>query len=63
MHGQIDAASRECFFNFFCEHTLSADLGQSDVSDFVAGGVDDFDFDRVSARAKKRGNVVGLPEC
>ena len=33
-----------------------------DVRDFVAGGVDDFDFDLVSAGAQESGDVVGLPE-
>ena len=65
MNCEIDAASGERFFNFFGENpysALGADFGEGDVSDFVAGGLDDFDFDCVAARAKESGDVVGLPE-
>ena len=62
MHGEIDASSGEGFLDFFGEHSLGADLGQGDVGDFVAGGVDDFDLDFVAAGTEKGGDVVGLPE-
>src|SRR5208282_5913437 len=62
VHGEIDASGGEGFFNFLGKHALGANHGQSDVGDFVAGGVDDFDFDVVAARAQERGNVVGLPQ-
>ena len=62
MHGEIDASGGEGFFDFFGEHALGADHGEGDVGDFVAGGVDDFDFDFVAAGAQERGDVVGLPE-
>ncbi len=60
--GEIDASGGEGFFDFLGEHALGADLGEGDVGDFVAGGVDDFDFDLVSAGAQEGGDVVGLPE-
>ena len=60
--GEIDASSGEGFFNFFGEHALGADLRQRDVGDFVAGGVDDLDFDFVATVAQEGGDVVGLPE-
>ena len=66
MDGQIDAAGGEGFFDLFGENPLpplGADHGEGNVGDFVAGGVDDFDFNFVAARAQKRGDVVGLPEC
>ena len=52
MHGEIDSAGGEGFFDFFGEHALGADLGERDVGDFVASGMDDFDFDFVAARAQ-----------
>src|SRR5579863_3985358 len=67
MHGEIDLAGGEGFFNFFREDpfaksALGADHSQRNVGDLVAGGVDDFDFDFVAAVAQERRNVVGLPE-
>ena len=67
MHGEIDAAGGESFFDLFGENSfaksaLGADHGQGDVGDFVAGGVDDLDFDFMAARAQQRGDVVRLPE-
>ena len=60
--GEIDASGGEGFFNFFREHALGADHGEGYVGDFVAGGVNDFDFDFVATVAQERGDVVGLPE-
>jgi hypothetical protein len=62
MHGEIDAAGGKRLFDFFGEHALGADHGEGNVGDLVAGGVDDFDFHFMAARAQKRGDVVGLPE-
>src|ERR1700676_2129171 len=67
MHGKIDAAGGESVFDFFGENSFSksafrSDLGQRDVGDFVAGGVNDPDFDFVAVGAQQRCNVVGLPE-
>src|ERR1700730_18162151 len=53
--GEIDRASGEALFDFFGEHALGSYLGQSDVGDFIAGGVDDFDLDLVTARTQQRG--------
>ena len=50
------------FFNFLGEHALGADLGESDVGDLVAGGLDDLDFDLVAALREQSGDVIGLPE-
>jgi hypothetical protein len=62
MDGEVDAAGGEGFFYFFREHALRTNFSQSDIGDFVAGGVDDFDFDLVAAGAQEGGDVVGLPE-
>src|SRR5579863_10285647 len=62
VHGEIDAAGGEGFFNFFRKHAFGTDHGKGDVGDFVAGGVNDFNFDFVAAGAQQRGDVVGLPE-
>jgi hypothetical protein len=67
MHGEIDEAGGEGFFDFFREYSfaksaLSADLGQRNIGDLVAGGMNNFNFDFMSARAEQRGDVVGLPE-
>jgi hypothetical protein len=62
MNGQIDTSICERFFNFFREHPFGADHGEGDVGNLVPGGVNDFDFHFVSARAKKCGDVVGLPQ-
>ena len=62
MHRKIDAAFGQRFFNLFGEHALGADLGERDVGDLVAGGLDDLDLDFVSALAQQVGNVVRLPE-
>ncbi len=67
MHGEVDASGGEGFFDFFGEDSFAesgfgADHGERDVGDFVAGGVDDFDFDFMAAGAQEVGDVVGLPQ-
>ena len=62
MHREIDAAGGEGFFNLLGEHSLGSDLGQCDVGNLVAGGVDDFNFDFMPPPAQQRGNVIGLPK-
>ena len=52
--GQIDAALGQRLFDFLGEHALGANLGERDIGDFVAGGLDDFELDFV-ARARKIG--------
>jgi hypothetical protein len=62
MNREINFSGGERFFNLFGEHALGANLGEGDVGDFVAGGVDDFDFDFVVLFEETGGDVVGLPE-
>ena len=62
VHRKIDAPFGERFFNLFGEHALGADLGQRDVGNLVAGGLDDLDLDLMAAFAKQRRDMVGLPE-
>jgi len=67
MHREIDAAGGEGLFDLFGENpfakaALRSDHGQGNVSDLVAGGMDDFNFDFVAAGAQKRGDMVGLPK-
>ena len=59
---EINFPGGQRLFNFFGEHALGADLREGYVGDFVAGGVNDLDFDFVAALAQKGGDVVGLPE-
>ncbi len=47
MHGGIDALVQECFFDFFREQALAADLGEWAVLYLIAGGFDHHDLDRV----------------
>ena len=54
MHGKIDTPRGERLFNLLGEHSFGTDLGERDIGDFVAGGVDDFDFNFVPALAQKR---------
>ena len=61
VHGEIDTAGGEGFFDFLGEHALGADLGEGDAGNFVAGGMNNFNFDFISAGAKQGGDVVGLP--
>src|SRR5579864_4361778 len=62
MNGEVDTPRGKGLFNFFSEHAFGADLGQGNVGDLVAGGMNNFNFDFVAARTEKRGDVVGLPE-
>ncbi len=54
MHGEIDFAGGERFFDFFGEHALGANHGEGDVGDLVAGGVDDLDLHFMPALAQQR---------
>ena len=49
-------------FNLFGKHAFGADFGQGHVSDFVAGGLDDFKFNFVTLFAEQGADVMGLPE-
>src|SRR5436309_870095 len=62
MHRQINASGRESLLDFFREHALGADLGERNIGDLVAGGVNDLDLDFITTFAQRRGNVVGLPK-
>ena len=61
-HGEVHAVLGQRFLNFLGEHALGADLGQSDIGNLVAGGLDDLNFDLVSALLEQRLDVIGLPE-
>ena len=62
MHREIDPPFGQCFFNLLGEHALGADLGERNISNLVAGGLDDLQLDFVSTLAQQRGDVVRLPE-
>src|SRR5579864_2035681 len=62
MNVEVDTPRGKGFFDFFGEHALRTNLGQGNVGDLVAGGMNNFNFDFVAARTEKRGDVVGLPE-
>src|SRR5271165_4849160 len=62
MHCEIDAAFGQRILNLLGEHALGANLGESDVGDLVASGLNDLQLHFVPTRAQKRRNVVGLPE-
>ena len=62
VHREIDALLGQRFLNFLGEHALGADLGEGDIGDPVAGGLDDLNFDVVPALLEQRLDVIGLPE-
>jgi hypothetical protein len=62
MHGQVDTTVGQRLFNLLGKHAFRANFGQSDVSDFVAGSLDDLEVDFVAMFAKQRTNVVSLPK-
>ena len=45
MHGEIDPAIQQRFFDFLCEKPFAADLGQAAILDAVAAGSDDDGLD------------------
>ncbi len=62
MHREINLAFGQRLFDLLGEHALGADLGEGDIGDFVAGGLDDLELDLVAALAQQRRDVIGLPE-
>src|SRR5579864_8675768 len=62
MNGEVDTPRGKGFFDFFGEHALRTNLGQGNVGDLVAGGMNNFDFNFVATGTEKRGDVIGLPE-
>ena len=50
MDCKIDTVFRQRFLNLFRKHSLGANLGESDVGDFVAGSLNDFYCDVVPTR-------------
>ena len=61
-HGQINAPLAESLLNLLSKHALGAYVGQSNLGDLVAGGLDDLDFHLMAAFLQQRGNMVRLPE-
>ena len=59
---EINSIFGKGFFDLFDEHAFRSNFGEGHLGDFVAGGVDDLDFDLVTALAKELGNMVCLPE-
>jgi hypothetical protein len=62
VHRDINPAFGQRLFDLLGEHALGADLGESNVDDFVARGLDDLELDFVAALAQQRRDVIGLPE-
>src|SRR5271157_805714 len=62
VHREIYAIFEEGFFNFLGEHALGADLGERDLGDFVAGGLDDLELDGVPLGTEEIGNMMCLPQ-
>ena len=62
MHGEINSPGGQGFFNLFGEHPLGANHRERNISNLVAGSMDDFNLNFVPARAQQCGNMVGLPE-
>ena len=62
MHREVHAAFGQRLFNLFSEHSLGADFGQSNVGNFVARSLDDFEFDFMPLSTQQRADVVGLPQ-
>src|SRR5580704_3975056 len=57
MHREIDTSLRQGLFDLLGEHSLGADLGEGNVGDLVASGLDDFELDFVVALAEQRADV------
>jgi len=62
MDGQVNLIGGQGLFNLLGKHSFGTDLGEGDVGDFVAGGVDDLNLRFVPALAQQGGDVVGLPK-
>ena len=58
----VDAAIQERFLDLLGEHALGPDLSEGNVSDLVAGGLDDLQFHLVALLAKQGADMVRLPE-
>jgi len=65
VHGEIDAAFFEGFFDFFDEDAFAVEVRRRDEAGLlhtVAGGADDLELDVVAGVAEGVEDVVGLPE-
>ena len=62
VHGEVGAAIEQRLLDLFGEEALGADLGQRDVGDFVAGGLDDLDAALAAGGGELRGDPMGLPQ-
>src|SRR5580693_3219932 len=63
MYCKVDASLGQGLFDLLGEHALGANLGEGNIGDLVAGGLDDFQFDFVTPFAQQGADVMGLPEC
>ena len=62
VHGEVDAAVEQRFFDFLGEETFAADSVERGVENFVAGGFDDLDPALGPARFQTFPDIVRLPE-
>jgi hypothetical protein len=60
--GEIGALVEQRFFNLLSEQSLGPDLGERHVSDFVAGGFDDFDAALMPHAREFALDPTGLPK-
>ena len=61
VHGEIDVAARQRFFELFDEETFAADVRQRDLEPDVAARPNLFDLDDVSGALEPLSNLIGLP--
>src|SRR4029077_1253526 len=62
VNGQVDAVLGEGFFDLLGEHAFGAHLGEREVENLVASGLNDYEFDFVALFSQQCRDVVGLPE-
>ena len=62
VHGEIDAAFEQRFFDFFGEKPLAADFTEGRIVNPVARGPDDLDPAFRAARFQTLLDIIGLPE-
>ena len=62
VHCKVYTLVEQRFLDFLGEHALGADLGKGDISDAVAGRLDDLNLNLMSTRFEQRLDVRSLPQ-
>ena len=62
VYRKVDPVLGQRLLNFLSEHSLSADLAESNIRNPVTSRLDVFNFDGVPLLFETRPDVIGLPE-